>query len=197
MYASNLNIDDFVRDSQRGTQVVISAKRLHAMLHTIKVELVELVSLIFPFAFIKSIFSFIITILAIPITFIVLCVVVPLLWLFFRYLRNRLQNKLITDIRLNSDTYAYYRKKHDVMSSYLSTLKDIKDIDLKGVSFFLRFLLKEIQNIIKVMYKGHDNLQAAFDDLDANIAPSSLNVFTPISSQKLWANRPKIYQYRL
>ena len=197
MYTANLNIDDFVRDSQRGTQVVISAKRFRAMLHTMKVELIELVSLIFPFAFIKSIISFVITILAIPITFIVLCVAVPLLWLFFRYLRYRLQKKLITDIRLNSDNYADYRKAHDVMNSFISSLKDFKDIELKGIPFFLRFLLKEVQNISKVICQGHDNLQAAFDNLDADIAPSSLNVFTPISSQELWENRPKVYQYRL
>jgi hypothetical protein len=198
MYATadSIYLNDFVRDSQRSTQVVVSVKKIHQFLRALKSNILELISLIFPFQLLKTPIKFILNIFAFFILTAIVVIAVPCVWLFLRYFRYRLQKQSNIDIRFSLDNYADYRKSYDIINSFIGDLKDFNTLDLKDVPFGFRFLVKEIQKLSNIVCQFHKKLTDAFDDLDNSGSKSSLNIFTPISSQELWENRPKVYQYR-
>jgi hypothetical protein len=169
MYATNnLDLNHFVRESQRADVIVVA--------HHLYIALRDKVHYWF--------------------AYIVLGLSLPVVWLMLYIFRRRLQKSLPT-IQLTTDNYAELRQECDELVQIHKELKQVRAIKVQQFPFLIRIVLKEIMMIDKTIGDVVMQLKTAFDALDQNRPKSVHKVFTPISGDTLWQSRPKNYAYRL
>jgi thiosulfate reductase cytochrome b subunit len=169
MYATNnLNLNHFVRESQRADAIVAA--------HHFYIALRDKVHYWF--------------------AYILLGLSLPLVWLMLYIFRRRLQKRLPT-IQLTTDNYAELRQERDLLTQIHTELKEVGSIQIQQFPYLIRIVLKEVMIIHKTIGDVVMQLKTAFDALDQNRPKSVHNVFTPISGDTLWQSRPKNYAYRL
>jgi hypothetical protein len=169
MYATNnLNLNHFVRESQRADAIVAA--------HHFYIALRDKVHYWFAY-----------TLLGLSL---------PLVWLMLYIFRRRLQKRLPT-IQLTTDNYAELRKECSELMQIHAELKEVGAIQIQQFPYLIRIVLKEVMIIHKTIGDVATQLKTAFDALDQDRPQSSHKVFTPISGDTLWQSRPQNYVYRL
>lgn len=170
MYTTTLNIDNFLNDSQRPADMVMSGRKFYDAIR-------------------KGTNSFVAAI------FLVLAL--PFAWAWVYKYRCRLQKHVLQGFKFKNDNYAQMRSAHDVLSTIVSSLQIIQAANIQAVPFWLRGFIREIQCFLGVICQANDGIKVALLKMDSDYSASKIDVFQPISDTLLWQNRPKVYQYRI
>jgi hypothetical protein len=169
MYAQ-ITLDGFAKDSQNSARVILGAR-------SVFIGVKQLLGKLFAHT-------------------LAFCIAVPFA-LVVIYLKRRISKRFPSNIDIDSTNYTNIRKSYDISSELLRDLRPIKDFDVSSFPLALRLMLRQIKSLVSKIEINNHKLAKALAKLDKMPSQKSLQLFQQIKEADLWANRPKVYQYRL
>lgn len=120
----------------------------------------------------------------------------PLLWLLLTYATHLIRRSEIKPIDFTSSNYFKIRKSYTLVNEVLDKSKGLRDADISHLSFLYRVIVRQVQDMFKVIEMQQKELSKYFDDfskLPNNQSPKILNI---IPESELWEDKIPSYQYR-
>ena len=120
-------------------------------------------------------------------------IAVGVMWLFLRDQRSKLKKLLSTDVDLTN--YKKTRIEYGRLNAIFEVIGDRNfDKTIARSPWFLRGILRLMEDILRLIRQRRDAIGLAFKQLDAT-APHT-DLLRPVTEAELWEHRTKAYDYR-
>ncbi|MEN0003621.1 MAG: hypothetical protein AAF798_05745 [Bacteroidota bacterium] len=177
--------------SNRATAIVVNIKQLYkAIIATLNYDIRK---------DINKILSTILALILMPLAIFSLVGIFIIVQFLLRYLLHKVKrsNKknAATDFSITTENYKQWRLIADKLATDVNLLKSFKRASLDKVPWHFRWFISLGKKFATQQIVMHDNLNKSLNAFDKGA--KSGDMFKHVSSDELWKNRIKAYEYSL
>lgn len=121
---------------------------------------------------------------------------VPLVVVFVRIILYFMKNKIkksTNRLRITTRNYHKYMEAYVILNKKKKEISELTDRDVSSFPWFLRGVVKDINEISRIASVYHDELEKALGDPNSKKG----EYFEYIPPKELWSRRAKAYSYKL
>jgi hypothetical protein len=107
--------------------------------------------------------------------------------------RKKMRKSLSIQVQINKSNYRQMKLEYDALVRIIDQI-DIQHLDRPEVPWYLRRLIRIIQDVRNLMIQRKNALLSAFNALDQQAPKTSL--LTPLDQDALWNRRAQANEYR-